>query len=174
MSGTRIKQDVNRLWFHLSHTLDEIFGMNNLFSIQRINPASHRVLLLLLDLDWLLIFVWTLPADMSWLLAYKASSLVLVTFSSIERPTSFTLRNGTLAVVHFLVLSSFRTSLLPLTLPRQLSTSCHRSQRLFSELASLDQCLVLPDSLCNHQVSNFRTKPLFESFRFPNFIRLVL
>jgi hypothetical protein len=70
--------------------LDEFFGMINLFGIQHINSASHRVLLLL-DPDWLLIFVWTFPADISWLLAYKTNSLVLVTFSSMGLPVGFTL-----------------------------------------------------------------------------------
>ena len=43
---------------------------------------------------------------MSWLLAYKASSFVLVTFSSRELPASFTLWNGTLAFVHFSIVIS--------------------------------------------------------------------
>ena len=148
--------------------------MVNLLCIQRVNSASHGILLLLFVLSWLLIFVWSLPANVSRLLAYKASPLVLVAFSSMELPTIFTLWNGTLALVHFLVLFPFRASFLPLAFPQQLSTSRYRGQRLLSKLTCLNQSLVLPDLLSNHQVLDLRSKSLFESLRLPRLIRLVL
>jgi hypothetical protein len=87
--------------------LDKILGMVNLLSIQRIYPTSHPILLLVL-LCWFLIFIWALPVEVSQLLAYKTSPLVLVTFSCMKFPAGLAFRDGSLAfVIHFFTLSSF-------------------------------------------------------------------